>query len=324
MIDKKQIEEPVTSELQQFREEFAGSLESDTPRLQAAIEQILAYSGKHVRPLLVLLTAKTCGGVTRQTIDSAVVLELMHTSSLVHDDVIDETKQRRGVPSLNAIFDNRVSVLVGDYILSSALICSAMTNDMRIIRIIADIGRALAEGEIKQLETAEERLVDENQYLDVIRKKTAALLSGCTEIGAISTGISSEWTERARLFGEYMGMCFQIKDDIFDYFPNTTIGKPTGNDIREGKVTLPLLYALRQEEKEGGNFYKNIILNHDLTVQNVDSLIAFAKEKGGIEYAEKIMNQYRDKAIAVLSEFPDSPARNSLLLLADYIIQRNK
>ena len=300
------------------------SLRSETTRLQSAIDVILNSTGKHVRPLLVLLTAKVCGQVTDNTINSAVLLELLHTATLIHDDVIDETKQRRGVPSLNAIFDNRISVLVGDYVLSTALIRSIQTGDLRIVGIISNLGRDLSEGEIKQLETAEESILDENCYLQVIKKKTATLLSACTEIGAISSGASAEVIALCREFGEYLGYCFQIKDDIFDYFKEANIGKPTGNDIREGKVTLPLLYALRQGREEEAARYLDMILRKDFAAENVDSLIEFAKANGGIEYAEARMKEYHDKAVDVLLRLPESGARTSLIQLADYIMTRSK
>ena len=220
MDERRKIEEPVSAEFERFNKDFEASLRSETTRLQSAIDVILNSTGKHVRPLLVLLTAKVCGQVTDNTINSAVLLELLHTATLIHDDVIDETKQRRGVPSLNAIFDNRISVLVGDYVLSTALIRSIQTGDLRIVGIISNLGRDLSEGEIKQLETAEESILDENCYLQVIKKKTATLLSACTEIGAISSGASAEVIALCREFGEYLGYCFQIKDDIFDYFPS--------------------------------------------------------------------------------------------------------
>lgn len=320
---RKHIEEPVAAEFARFNEDFEASLRSETNRLQSAIQILLNSTGKHVRPLLVLLTAKACGQVKDQTINSAVLLELLHTATLIHDDVIDETKQRRGVPSLNAIFDNRVSVLVGDYVLSTALVRSIQTGDLRIVAIISNLGRDLSEGEIKQLETAEESIVDEACYMQVIRKKTATLLSACTEIGAISAGATAEQIELCRQFGEYLGYAFQIKDDTFDYFHDAQIGKPTGNDIREGKVTLPLLYALKQGGSEAECFLR-VICEKNFTQENVDALIAFAKERGGIEYAETRMKEYRNKAVEVLQMLPDTPARRSLLELADYIIERVK
>ena len=212
----------------------------------------------------------------------------------------------------------------GDYVLSTALIRSIQTGDLRIVGIISNLGRDLSEGEIKQLETAEESILDENCYLQVIKKKTATLLSACTEIGAISSGASAEVIALCREFGEYLGYCFQIKDDIFDYFKEANIGKPTGNDIREGKVTLPLLYALRQGREEEAARYLDMILRKDFAAENVDSLIEFAKANGGIEYAEARMKEYHDKAVDVLLRLPESEARISLIQLADYIMTRSK
>ena len=325
MKDRSKIEQPVAEAFKRFNEEFAASLKSEEGRLQSAIDFILSSSGKHIRPLLVLLAAKACGEVTNNTINAAVFLELLHTATLIHDDVIDETKQRRGVPSLNAIFDNRVSVLVGDYVLSTALIRSIQTGNLKIVGIVSDLGRVLSEGEIKQLETAEESVIDEACYMQVIQKKTARLLSACTEIGAISADASDEMVKKCREFGEYLGYCFQMKDDIFDYFKEMNIGKPTGNDIREGKVTLPLLYALRTApSKEMSEHYIKIIQNKEFSTENVEALITFAKENGGIEYAELRMKEYRDKAIEVLMTMPESDARESLIQLADYILERKK
>lgn len=324
MNDRSKIEEPVAVEFERFNEEFAASLRSETNRLQSAIDRILNASGKHIRPLLVLLAAKACGQVTDHTINSAVLLELLHTATLIHDDVIDETKQRRGIPSLNAIFDNRISVLVGDYILSTALIRSIQTGNLQIIGIVSNLGRDLSEGEIKQLETAEESILDESCYMQVIRKKTAMLLSACAEIGAISAGATPTLTATCRKFGEYLGYCFQIKDDIFDYFKEANIGKPTGNDIREGKITLPLLYALKAGRREEVDGFLKVIKEKDFSPENIDALIDFAKANGGIEYAEMRMKEYHAKAVEVLMELPESDARGGLLALADYIMERVK
>jgi len=323
MTERNKIEEPVAGEFARFNEEFESSLRSETRLLQAAIDQILGATGKHIRPLLVLLSAKVCGATTESTINSAVFLELLHTATLIHDDVIDETKQRRGVPSLNAIFDNRVAILAGDYILSTALIRSIQTGDLRIVGIVSNLGRDLSEGEIKQMETADESILDEACYLQVIYKKTATLLSACTTIGAISAGADDARIAQMRQFGEFIGYAFQIKDDIFDYFKESHIGKPTGNDIREGKVTLPLLFALQQGGKEA-EMYRRIVLSKDFTDEHVNGLIAFAKANGGIEYAEQRMMDFHDKAIAILQTLPDSPAKASISALADYIVYREK
>ena len=323
MTERNKIEEPVAGEFARFNEEFESSLRSGTGLLQAAIDQILGATGKHIRPLLVLLSAKACGTITESTINSAVFLELLHTATLIHDDVIDETKQRRGVPSLNAIFDNRVAILTGDYILSTALIRSIQTGDLRIVGIVSNLGRDLSEGEIKQMETADESILDEDCYLQVIYKKTATLLSACTTIGAISAGAGDAQIGIMRRFGELIGYAFQIKDDIFDYFKESHIGKPTGNDIREGKVTLPLLFAL-QHGGEEAEAYRRIILAKDFTDEQVERLIDFAKANGGIEYAERRMMDYHDKAIEALDSLPDSPAKKALVDLADYIVCREK
>ncbi len=321
MIDRSKIEEPVAAEFARFNTEFETSLRSETRLLQKAIDQILSATGKHIRPLLVLLSAKACGEVTESSINAAVFLELLHTATLIHDDVIDETKQRRGVPSLNALFDNRVSVLVGDYILSTALIRSIQTGNLRIIGIVSDLGRDLSEGEIKQMETADESILDEQCYMQVIYKKTATLLAACASIGAISAGADDGQVALMRDFGVQLGYAFQIKDDIFDYFKGQQIGKPTGNDIREGKVTLPLLFALRQGGREADEL-RRIILAKDFTDEHIGRLIAFAKAQGGIEYAEKKMEEFQQKAVGLLAQLPDTLAKQSLKILSEYIISR--
>lgn len=324
MDELKKIEIPVIEELARFQEYFATSLRSSTRYLQNAIDTVLQSNGKHIRPLLVLLTGKACGKCSDNTINSAVLLEMLHTASLIHDDVVDETKQRRGLPSLNAVYDNRVAVLVGDYILSAALIRAIHSGNLRVMHIISNIGKDLAEGEIKQLENVEETILDEDSYLEVIRKKTASLLSACTEMGAISADASEETVILFRDFGRLMGFCFQIKDDLFDYDRQACIGKPTGNDIREGKVTLPLLYALRTAEGEDAKKAHQIIENKNFTDTNIDFLIQFAIQNGGITYGEKKMKEYYTKAIELLHQLPESDARKSLFLLADYVINREK
>ena len=324
MEERLKIEIPVSKEFRQFNDEFVIALQSESRLIQSAIDHIMASSGKHIRPLLLLLSAKACGNVTDTAINAAVLLELLHTATLIHDDVVDETKQRRGVPSLNAIFDNRISVLVGDFFLSAALIRSIKTNNMRIISIVSNLGKDLSEGEISQLETVEDMVLDEFRYVQVIRKKTAVLLSACSEIGAIAAGAPEEMIGKFRLFGELLGYCFQIKDDIFDYYKNQRIGKPTGNDIREGKVTLPLLYALKSSSSPEVDGLIDIIKRKDFSEANIERLIAFAKENGGIEYAEQQMKRFCGQAKEVLSFLPESDARESLLLLADYIVTREK
>jgi len=323
MIDRLHIAKPVAAEFEQFKADFAQSLHSEIPLLQSAIEQVLGSNGKHIRPLLLLLTAKACGQPTIVTQIAAVIIETLHTTTLIHDDVVDETKQRRGIPSLNAIFDNRIAVLTGDYILSSSIINAAEIGNMAIIKTIARVCRELSEGELLQIDNTQKRIVDESDYLRMIRKKTATLLSACSEIGAISVNASPETVDKCRLFGEYLGYCYQIKDDIFDYFADANIGKPTGNDIREGKITLPLIYALKNSPEKERSKYLSIIDNQDYTPHNVVALISFAKQQHGIEYAETRLLQFKQKAVEIINTFPESDARSSILLLADFFSERS-
>jgi octaprenyl-diphosphate synthase len=322
MIDRLHIANPVSSEFEQFKEDLSTMLHSEAPLLQSAIEHVLYSNGKHIRPLLLLLTAKVCGNTTAITQEAAVIIEVLHTTTLIHDDVIDETKQRRGVASLNAIFDNRIAVLTGDYILAKTILRAAETGNITIIKIIAKACRELSEGELMQINNAEKHTINEDDYLKMINKKTASLFSACSEIGAISVNAPIETIKKCCLFGKYLGYCFQIKDDIFDYYEDLNIGKPTGNDIREGKITLPLLYALKTAPEKDSAHYMEIIAEQNFSPKNVTALIDFAKKYGGIEYAEKRLKEYKQKAVEIINSFPESEARNCLLSLADYFAKR--
>ena len=324
MIDKLQIVKPVASEFEQFKVDFSKVLHSEVPLLQSAIEQVLRSNGKHIRPLLLLLTAKACGELNEMTCEAAVIIEILHTTTLIHDDVVDETKQRRGIPSLNAIFDNRIAVLTGDYILAGTILRAAKTGNITIIKIVAQVCRELSEGELMQLDNAEKHSINEEAYFKMINKKTATLISACSEIGAISVNATPEIINKCRTFGKYLGYCFQIKDDIFDYYEDLNIGKPTGNDIREGKITLPLLYALQTAPDKEAKKNIKIIEEQDFTSENITDLINFAKQYGGIGYAEKKLQEYKQKAVEIINSFPESEARTSLLLLADYFAERMK
>jgi octaprenyl-diphosphate synthase len=322
MIDLSQIVKPVLPEFEQFKKDFLELIHTEVPLLEKALEYVLSSKGKHIRPLLLLLTAKASGEISQISIDSAVLIEVLHTTTLIHDDVVDDTKQRRGVPSLNAIFDNRVAVLTGDFLLAGSMLRAVATGNLTTIQVIAQVCRELSEGELLQLDNAEKHSLNEEKYFSVIRKKTATLISACTEIGAISASAQLETIENCRKFGEYLGYCFQIKDDIFDYYDDINIGKPTGNDIREGKISLPLLYALINANEKDKLYYMNIINNQDFANGNVASLISFAKNSGGIEYAEKRLLEFKQKAVELINEFPPSEARNSLVLLAEYFSER--
>jgi octaprenyl-diphosphate synthase len=322
MINLSQIIKPVFPEFEMFRENFSKLVQSEIPLLEKVLLHVLSSKGKHIRPLLLLLTAKATGEISPVTIDSAVLIEILHTTTLIHDDVVDDTKQRRGAPSLNAIFDNRIAVLTGDFFLAGAMLKAVETGNLTTIQIIAQVCRELSEGELMQLDNAEKHSLNEEKYFSVIRKKTATLISACSEIGAISVNASAETVLKCRQFGEYLGYCFQIKDDIFDYYEDIEIGKPTGNDIREGKISLPLLYALKNAGEKDKSRYRSIIDRQDFTTENVSALISFAKDYGGIEYAEQRLMEFKRKAMELINSFPASDARNSLLLMADYFSER--
>ena len=319
-----QIKSPIISDLEQFKELFNSSLDNSNPLLQEVLSHIKQRRGKMMRPILVLLIARLFGKVTSATLHGAVSLELLHTASLVHDDVVDESSERRGQASVNALFDNKVSILVGDYLLSTCLIQAAFSGNNDVIKVISRLGQDLSEGELLQLSNVSNTAISESVYFEVIRKKTAALFSACTQTAALSSGVSPEQVEMARLFGEYIGVCFQIKDDIFDYYDDSAVGKPTGNDMREGKLTLPAIYAINNTDSESIKDLAIKIKAGTATEDEIKSLIDFAKQNGGIEYANKVMADYHSKALQLLDGFPDSVIKQSLVSYLDYVVDRNK
>ena len=318
------IKQPITAELEDFGQLFDRSLSSSNSLLSSVITHIRQKNGKMMRPILVLLVAKLHGKVTYQTLHAAVALELLHTASLVHDDVVDESTERRGQLSVNAIFNNKVAVLVGDFLLATSLVHAGQTMNHDIIDVVACLGQDLADGEILQLSNVSNREFSEAIYFDVIRKKTAALFAACTKAAALSAGVGEEQVERARLFGEYIGICFQIKDDIFDYFDSQEIGKPTGNDMLEGKLTLPALYALNCTQDTWAKEMAVKVKNGTATEQEINRLIEFVKQNGGIDYAVKAMDEYREKALDVLASLPDSDVKTALISYLNYVVDRNK
>lgn len=321
-MDKKLlIAKPIASELDKFNSYFRESVYSNNSRIQGVIDYIMKSDGKHIRPILLLLAAKACGEINETTYLSSVTVELLHTASLIHDDVVDESKMRRGKASVNAVYDNKMAVLVGDYFLSTALIKSVLSGDMRMISSISDLGRSLAEGELNQLSLAKEVIFDEDEYFEVIKKKTASLISVCMKIGAISTGGTEKQVSDFEKLGDYLGVCFQLRDDIFDYFSND-IGKPTGNDIREGKVTLPLLYALQHSSQQDREYMTSLIKEADFSDEVVESLINFAKVNGGIEYTYSKIDIYKDKALDIINTLPENDVKEALLNAVDYVVER--
>lgn len=324
MDNSSLIKSPISEELEGFKRLFDSSLSSSNLLLNSVIAHIRQKNGKMMRPILVLLAAKLYGKICPATLHAAVSLELLHNASLVHDDVVDESTERRGQLSVNAIFNNKVSVLAGDFLLATALVQVGQTRNHTIIDVVSCLGQDLADGELLQLSNVSNLQFSEDVYFDVIRKKTAVLFAACTKAGALSVGADDEKAEFARLFGEYIGLCFQIKDDIFDFFESKEIGKPTGNDMMEGKLTLPVIYALNTTQDEAAKELAIKVKNGEATADEIALLIEFVKQHGGIEYATKTMYAYREKALSLLSSMPETDVRIALAAYLDYVVEREK
>lgn len=325
MITLEQIKEPIKEEFAKFNEEYEKRFETDNIILKQVHQHILNKKGKQIRPILTLLAGKACGEVNHKTICSAIAMEMLHTASLVHDDVVDEAMERRGQKSVNALWNNKISILAGDYILSESLHTANETKDVEIIEEITKLGKEISKGEILQLSNMQSSSYEENKYLQVIKMKTAALLSACTVTGAISANADNDLKENMRKYGEIYGICFQIKDDIFDYISSKEeIGKPVGNDIREGKITLPLIYALNNCDSADKDRILNIIKTKDTTDENIKMIAQFAVEKGGIEYAEKKMQDYKKEANQIIEKIKNKEIAESLYLMIEHTIQRKK
>ena len=320
----EQIKRPISAEFEVFKQKFDASLQSSNPLLGEVINFIKQRNGKMMRPMLALLMAKLCGEIKDSTYYAAISLELLHTASLVHDDVVDESDKRRGQSSVNAVYDNKVSVLVGDYLLATSLTNAALTADVQLVELVSRLGQALSEGEIIQLSNTNASDFSEDVYFDVIRKKTAALFSTASEAGARSVKCTDEMAQKAALFGELIGIAFQIKDDIFDYYTSDVLGKPTGNDMKEGKLTLPSLYVLNALKDESMIALALKIRSLEATDEEIAQFIEYVKCNGGIEYATKVMKGYRDKAIEVLPSTASQDLRDALTAYIDYVIERKK
>ena len=319
------IKRPIEGEFDDFVRLFNDSLSHTDGLLSQVLEHIRHRGGKRMRPLLILLIAKNYGGVNDVTLRSAVGLELLHTASLVHDDVVDESNERRGQPSVNAVYNNKVAVLVGDYVLSTALLNISFTNNSDILRSIAVLGRNLSNGEILQLSNIQNTEFSEDIYYDVIKMKTAALFEACCEVGTLSVNANESQIELAKEFGRNLGIIFQIRDDIFDYYDSKEIGKPTGNDMAEGKLTLPVLYALNSTHDSEMEEIARKVKRNDVTRYEIARLVDFTKNNGGIEYAERKMLELRQKCMEFIdSESVSEEIRTSLTAYIDYVIQRNK
>lgn len=318
------IKHPIEAELADFVSLFNQSLSHEDGLLGSALEHIRKRAGKRMRPILILLMARNFGQITDVTQNAAVGLELLHTASLVHDDVVDESEERRGQASANATYDNKVAVLVGDYILSTALLCVARTHSEQIVTYLAELGRTLSDGEILQLSNIGRKDISEDVYYDVIKQKTAALFEACAGIGALSSGASEEDVMAAKQFGQNLGIIFQIRDDIFDYYDSKEIGKPTGNDMAEGKLTLPVIHAVNNGGDEDMKRLALKVKDHSVTAEEIASLVDYTKRMGGIEYAEKRMWEFHAEAQRFLDErVGQQEIKEALQAYLDFVIKRN-
>ena len=316
------IRQSVAQELTEYQKLFADALTHEDDFLGQALAYVRGRQGKMMRPVLVLLVAKEKGNVDTQTLRAAVTLELLHTASLVHDDVVDESSERRGQRSVNAVYDNKVAVLVGDYLLSASLLQAAKTQNIRVVEIISKLGGQLSEGEIKQLANIRSEAITEEAYFTIIKHKTAALFAACAELGAISCGADEDYVNKARRFGEIVGLCFQIRDDIFDYYENSEIGKPTGNDMREGKITLPAIYAINNCSRDDVKLWAKKVKEGTASSSEINSLVEYSKVSGGIAYAEQRMAELHDEALELLSEWKNATVKEALHHYIDYVMER--
>lgn len=317
------IKRPIESELDDFISLFNASLSNDDGLLEEVLKYIRQRAGKRMRPMLILLVTKAFGSVTHVSQYAAVGLELLHTASLVHDDVVDESEKRRGQASVNTMYDNRVSVLVGDFILSTALLKISQTRNHEIVDYLAMLGRTLSNGELLQLSNIDNSEISEKVYYEVINQKTAALFEACAAIGALSAGASEEIVQKAKKFGQDLGVAFQIRDDIFDYYDEGEIGKPTGNDMAEGKLTLPVIYAVNHTGNEEFIKLAHKVKRSEVSKDEIARLVEFTKQNGGIEYAERRMMEYRDSAVAFIDRYvADADIAESLKAYVDYVVMR--
>ena len=316
------IRQPIESDFKDFQQRFQESLSHSDGLLSQALNHIRQRAGKQMRPMLTLLSAKNYGEISDVTQDAAIALELLHTASLVHDDVVDESSERRGQASVNASFNNKVAILVGDYILSTCLLHVSYTENHKILYYLSQLGRTLAAGEILQLQNINNQEISEEVYYQVIKQKTAALFETCCGIGALSAGASDDEVERAKKFGQDLGIIFQIRDDIFDYFDSKEIGKPTGNDMAEGKLTLPVIYALNNTDFEAMHTLAKKVKARTINPDEIAVLVEFTKQHGGIEYAEQRMEEIAREAQEYINHFVKPELTESYTAYLEYVIQR--
>jgi octaprenyl-diphosphate synthase len=318
-----QIKQPIAADINAFEEKFKASMHSDAPLLDRITHYIVKRKGKQIRPMFVFFAAKLCGGILESTHRGAALVELLHTATLVHDDVVDNAYERRGFFSINALWKNKIAVLVGDYLLAKGLLLSVNNQEFKLLQIVSEAVKQMSEGELLQIEKVRKMDISESLYFDVIRQKTASLIASCCACGAASAGADEETIEKMRLFGEKVGIAFQIKDDTFD-FGTDDVGKPLGIDIKEKKVTLPLIYALNRSEKSERKRIINLVKNHQDDPLKIAAIIDFVNSKEGVHYANQKMLEYQQEAFDILYTFEAGEARTGLEQLVRYTTERKK
>jgi octaprenyl-diphosphate synthase len=323
MLSINNIKKPIAADIDVFEEKFKSSMQSSVPLLDRITHYIVKRKGKQIRPMFVFFAASICGGINESTHRGAALVELLHTASLVHDDVVDNSYQRRGFFSINALWKNKIAVLVGDYLLSKGLLLSIDNGDFQLLRIVSDAVKQMSEGELMQIEKVRRMDIGEPVYYEVIRQKTASLIASCCACGAASAGASDEVVEKMRLFGEKIGIAFQIKDDMFD-FGTDDVGKPLGIDIKEKKVTLPLIYSLANAADSEKKRIINLVKNHNDDPAKIAQIVKFVNDTGGLQYAETQMKKYQDEAFEILNTFPESDSHRGLEQLVRFTTERNK
>lgn len=322
MSSIKEIQQLITPELQALNRLIARTLDSPNELMNRIVDNYLRTKGKQIRPILVILSAKLLGEVNENVIRAAAAVELLHNASLIHDDVVDETKIRRNTPTINGIWDNHIAVLVGDFFVSSSLQLAMKTGDIRIIDAIAQLGRQLSIGELDQIYCARFHTLTEPAYMQTIERKTASLFMACVEMGGYAVGASDADIKAISEFARLLGLCFQIKDDIFDYFEDKNIGKPTGNDLREGKITLPLLHVLETDISSAQTEMLKLSQQEELSTEDINRLISYAKTNGGIDYAYSTMEKLKAQASPILDGFGNKDVTRHLADILDYTIHR--
>ena len=320
----KEIKKPIQQEMLLFEKKFKDSLNSKVPLLDKILHYIVKRKGKQMRPMFVFLSGKLFCDINESSFRAASLIELLHTATLVHDDVIDDANMRRGFFSINALWKNKIAVLVGDYLLSKGLMMSLENEEYDLLQIVSKAVKEMSEGELLQIEKARKLDIEEDVYFEIIRQKTATLIAACCACGAVTAKQDKETVERMRKFGELIGIAFQMKDDLFDYYNEDVIGKPTGIDIKEQKMTLPLIYTLRNCDRKQKKFIIQTIKNHNTNRDRVSKVLEIVKKSGGIVYTVEKMKTYREEALGLLKTFDDNESRKSLELLVNFVIERKK